>query len=74
MKTVAAERPALTADELFDLKCIRIRNEALAVQGCGDPACAPERCAIARHARVTLKAIAALVPEPRESGRVRTHA
>src|SRR5687767_376504 len=67
----------LTEEELFDLKCIRIRNMALASEGCGASNCDLATCLIARHARVTLKAIAALVPLPLSappSGRVRTHA
>jgi hypothetical protein len=50
----------LTDAEQFDLKCIRIRNECLAVNGCGAKDCPVETCAVARHARVLLKAIAAL--------------
>jgi hypothetical protein len=52
---------SLTDEERFDLKCIRVRAEQiLALGGCGDAHCAPAKCLFARHARVTLKAIAAL--------------
>lgn len=51
---------ALSDEEAFDLKCIRYRNAELARLGCGDPGCALETCAIARHARLTLRALAAL--------------
>lgn len=52
--------PALSADDLFDLKCIRFRNAVLASQGCGDPACAPTTCLVARHARLIVRALDAL--------------
>lgn len=69
----------LTDEETFDLKCIRYRNTELARMGCGDPKCSLDTCAVARHARLTLRALAALdgrdysPPEARKSARVRKH-
>lgn len=65
---------ALTDEEAFDLKCIRYRNTELARIGCGDPKCAIETCAVARHARLILRGLASLDgadSTPRVSERVR---
>lgn len=51
---------ALTEQEAFDLKCIRFRNVELARIGCGDPECALDTCAVARHARLIVRALDAL--------------
>ena len=68
----AAPAPlALTDEEAFDLKCIRYRNDALAAQGCGEPHCSLETCAVARHARLVLRALEALSPRPAHA---RSHA
>lgn len=51
---------ALTEQEAFDLKCIRMQHEHLAEYGCGAKDCPVETCAYARQSRLYLKAIAAL--------------
>jgi hypothetical protein len=51
----------LTDEEAFDLKCIRFRNVALATHGCGAKDCPVETCAVARHARLIVRALDALV-------------
>lgn len=58
------DAPALTPDDLFDLKCIRFRNVALAEIGCGAKNCPTETCAVARHARLIVRALDALTAAP----------
>lgn len=62
-RPVPASPSDLTDEEAFDLKCIRYRNAELARLGCGDPKCAVATCAVARHARLILRALDAL-PSP----------
>lgn len=57
-----------TDQEQFDLKCVRYLHTERARVGCGDPKCALETCAVARHSRLIVRALDAL--EGRRTGPV----
>lgn len=58
----------LTDEEAFDLRCLRYRHAGLAQVGCGDPKCPVETCSVARHARLVLRALDALVASSAPDG------
>lgn len=75
LRPVSAPAPSsFTDEERFDLKCLRYRNAELARLGCGSEHCPVETCAVARHARLLLRALDAIEAAPLSSPEsVRTH-
>lgn len=75
LRPVSAPAPSsFTDEERFDLKCLRYRHAELARLGCGVARCPVETCAVARHARLLLRALDALEAAPQAAPEsVRTH-